>query len=643
MASDVSNDTRGWILCAMSSIACVAGACIVCVDIFIRMLPGMKSFNIQDSSAFLSASLSLSFGVMIFSSLFSMLPSSKRYLINDGQIEQVAGLFMIGGFAAGFVGMQIVSRIIHRFMPSHVVDCDHTHEDEAEEDGHDGQAHAYGHSHGHSHHGHHHHGPPESTHFRVGSKPRFVSRKYFRQGPHPATESTPLLANVDGAAAPSSSSTRPSLQRQSSARSDGAAVAAHEHDDTEAAQQAVPALHPKRSLSNLRRPSMIEVRNRVISFVKDVKSNCDEFGPCYGYTDPCGQECKRNIVLRMPSAVRTAFTSPFKHSASASGPTTRDVGAGLQHPNWETGIPVVPEQSSGDNSSSNNVGRPASPGATGTVRRHPVLRDHHDHEETQESEDPEFTASGESSTNVSNTDVYNNVSGKDVHSQGHSHHGHDHDDHDHVHDHDYHSELGGNGDGTAEDIEAGVSQSHGHASPHHHHVPANAFLSIGLQTVLAIGLHKFPEGFITFATNHANPALGFNVFLALFVHNIAEGFAMALPLYMALGSRLRAILWAALLGGLSQPIGAGCAAIWLKYLARRNAGNGDGDRHDQDPSTANGTAYGILFAITGGIMVAVALQLFVESLTLHHNRQLTIGFAFLGMMLLGLCNAISTH
>ncbi|CAK7215623.1 Zinc transporter [Sporothrix bragantina] len=661
MAADISNDTRGWILCVMSSIACVFGACIVCVDIFIRMLPGMKSFNIQDSSAFLSASLSLSFGVMMFSSLFSMLPSSKKYLINDGQIEQVAGLLMIVGFGGGFIGMQIVSRIIHRFMPSHVVDCDHTHEDDAEDDNDDaaspGHSHAHGHSHGHSRHGHH-HDPPESTHFRVGDKPRFVSRKYFRQGSNPATESTPLLANVDGAIDPSSPA-RPDAQRLLSTRSDGPVTGAHVNDGTATSHHyddhettIMPTLRPKRSLTSLRRPSMMEVRNRVISFVKDVKSNCDEFGPCYGYTDPCGQECKRNIALRAPAAIRSAFTHSLKHSASTPA-VARDAGSGLQHPNWETSVSVVPEESSGDNSSSNNASRPDSPEASGTVRRHRVHHDPRDHEEMQEGDDAEFSAStGESSTNVSNTEGYNNASSKDLehqHSHSHSQHGHhghrDHSDHDHDHDHyEDGANLGAHGNGAAEeDIEA-IAHSHGHASPHHHHVPANAFLSIGLQTVLAIGLHKLPEGFITFATNHANPALGFNVFLALFVHNIAEGFAMALPLYMALGSRLRAIAWAAMLGGLSQPIGAGCAAVWLKYLAHRNAGKGgDSDGHDQDPSTANGTAYGILFAITGGIMVAVALQLFVESLTIHHNRQLTIGFAFLGMMLLGLCNAIGTH
>ncbi|KAL1894214.1 Zinc transporter [Sporothrix stenoceras] len=636
----MSNDTRGWILCAISAVACVFGACIICVDVFIRKLPGMKSFNIQDSSAFLSSSLSLSFGVMIFSSLFSMLPSSKRYLINDGQNEQVAGLLMISGFALGFVGMQIVSRIIHRFMPSHVVDCDHTHEDDEDDhESHDGHAHGHSHGHGHGHsHGHgHHHEPSPATHFRVGTKPRRVSRKYFHQGSHhssnvgaAATESTPLLAGagVDTSVTPTSM-IRPSHQRQLSTGSDDAVVAAHTaQDQLTSAQSTIRTLQPKHSLSNLRRPSMIEVRNRVISFVQDVKSNCDEFGPCYGYTDPCGQECKRTIVLRTP-------TSTIRSSALMSNPPSKQTSTAS---NWEAAttldVPeVVPEESSGDNSHENSttVSRPVSPGASGTVRRHHV--DHaHGHDETDD-QDAHFTVSaGESSTNVSNEEVGNNS--KDAehdhsHSHAHSHdghldHGHDgHDGHDHGHDHYYDDSDG--------DVEAGAATPHSSGKPHHHHVPANAFLSIGLQTVLAIGLHKFPEGFITFATNHANPALGFNVFMALFVHNIAEGFAMALPLYMALGSRIRAILWAAALGGLSQPLGAACAALWLRHRARNGGDAGDG------------TAYGVLFAVTAGIMVAVALQLFVESLTLHHNRQLTVGFAFLGMLLLGLSNAIGTH
>jgi ZIP family zinc transporter len=164
---------------------------------------------------------------------------------------------------------------------------------------------------------------------------------------------------------------------------------------------------------------------------------------------------------------------------------------------------------------------------------------------------------------------------------------------------------------------------------HHHHVPENAFLSIGLQTSIAIALHKLPEGFITYATNHANPSLGFSVFMALFVHNITEGFAMALPLFLALHSRLRAMFWASLLGGVSQPLGAAIAAIWFKIAGEES----------HKPGTA---VYGCMFAITAGIMASVALQLFVESLSLNHNRNLCIAFGFIGMAIMGASNALTS-
>ena len=163
---------------------------------------------------------------------------------------------------------------------------------------------------------------------------------------------------------------------------------------------------------------------------------------------------------------------------------------------------------------------------------------------------------------------------------------------------------------------------------HHHHVPSNAFLSIGLQTSIAIALHKLPEGFITYATNHANPKLGVSVFIALFIHNITEGFALALPLYLAMNNRVKAMLVSFVLGGLSQPIGAGIAAIWLKA-----AGNGKWAPSDG--------VYGGMFAVIAGIMASVALQLFSESLDLTHSKNLCMAGAFTGMMILAISGALT--
>lgn len=105
---------------------------------------------------------------------------------------------------------------------------------------------------------------------------------------------------------------------------------------------------------------------------------------------------------------------------------------------------------------------------------------------------------------------------------------------------------------------------------------------------------------------------------------------MALPLFLALGSRWKAMFWSSLLGGISQPLGAGVAALWFK-LARRN---------DMAPGD---TVYGCMFAVTAGVMTSVALQLFSESIGFTHNKQLCIASAFLGMGILGVSFALTAR
>jgi len=61
----LDNDVRGWIMCIASGVACVFGASLICVDIFIRLIPGKRDFDIQKSTGFQAASYSLSFGVMV--------------------------------------------------------------------------------------------------------------------------------------------------------------------------------------------------------------------------------------------------------------------------------------------------------------------------------------------------------------------------------------------------------------------------------------------------------------------------------------------------------------------------------------------------------------------------------------------------
>jgi zinc transporter, ZIP family len=424
-----------------------------------------------------------------------MLPSSKDYLKEGGLSPPAAEWTRLGCFVAGFIGIQVVSRFLHRFIPSHVVDCDHTH------DGTPPEGHSHDHSCTHSHGTHEHNHQPSH---KVKPQPDADGK---------ASESTPLLNGDNGHAdgrLPSKVPRRASFKRDA-------------------------LLAPRRHSSSVgRRPSMMQVQSRVMSFVKDTKSNCDEEGPCYGYSDPCGKECFTRLYLKSPvgsrrtTLLRSATTNPTPKQA-----------------------PSVPEITEEDDLSSHF--------------------------------DPIATPVSSHASRVQSWEPADQACESDE-----------------------------------EDLEA----------QHHHHVPTNAFMNIGLQTSIAIALHKLPEGFITYATNHANPSLGFTVFMALFIHNITEGFAMALPLYLALGSRYQAMFWSSLLGGFSQPIGAGIAAIWFK-LAKHT---------DHTPGS---TVYGCMFAVTAGIMASVALALFVESLSINHNPQLCIASALVGMAILGISTALT--
>ncbi|KAH0345216.1 Zinc/iron permease, partial [Aureobasidium melanogenum] len=506
----LSNDDRGWVMASVSGVACIIGASIICVDIIIRKFPSKRNFRIQDSDTFLSSSLSLSFGVMLFSALFSMMPSARSSLQKGGMSPKAAAWTLIGCFLAGALGIQVISRLAHLFMPSHVVDCEHSHDEEAavkeptEEDGrvrHE-QAHPPYHdrSHGVSNQTIKQHG--EHVHIQ---RPKIAPRK-----------STSAAADQNGTA----------------------------------------TLPPGKSLS--RRPSLQARLSQTLSSIASrSKSSCDCDGPCYGFSEPCGADCFKNMQTRQASTRSIIRQQLLRGESNASEQTPL-----LQDIREE--VTPRPEQQN----------RMASDTALQTKRSNGMLGLSTDAviEEEEDSQSLHHTKS--------------------------------------------HASLASN------------HQHSGEQQHHHHHVPTNVFASIGIQTSIAIALHKLPEGFITFATNHANPKLGFAVFLALFIHNITDGFVLALPLYLAINNRAKAMFWASLLGGASQPLGAGLAALIFKIAGSKNVAISE-------------NFYGAMFAVTAGIMTSVALQLFGESLELTHNRSLCMIFAFVGMGILGCSSALT--
>ncbi|KAI1507770.1 divalent heavy-metal cations transporter [Pyrenophora tritici-repentis] len=480
----LDNDTRGWIMTAVSGIAS-----IICVDVVVRLFPGKKNFKIENSNAFLSTGLSLSFGVMIFSSLYSMLPSAKNYLIKADMTPRNAILAMIGCFLLGALGIYVLSGILHKYIPHSVVDCNDEHGDE--EHGEVGNEHTHAH------------------------QPMLEHQHSLPQAEHH-----------------------------------------HEHPsygtNSETAASATPS----------RRPSFHQtISSKMTQLVTRAEKPCDnDDSQCYG--DLCEIRPARLQSRKSLASLNAATPSGMSRSQTLHVPTDRRVSA-LE--DVDESSPLIPSKSV-----------PATLDTSPTDES--AVANGHAHASGRQKHSRSSSASSFASSS---------------HSHSHHHHG----------------------------LEA---------SQHHHHVPTNVFLSLGLQTSTAIALHKIPEGFITYATNHANPTLGFSIFLALFIHNITEGFALALPLYLAINSRWKAMLISAVLGGVSQPLGAAVAALWFKVQGKERQEEGGMD-----------VVYGCMFAATAGIMTMVSLQLLGESLELTTSRKLCFISAFAGMGILGLSSALT--
>lgn len=199
------------------------------------------------------------------------------------------------------------------------------------------------------------------------------------------------------------------------------------------------------------------------------------------------------------------------------------------------------------------------------------------------------------------------------------------------HHHRVETELGldyGAFDSSYDDQEAeSQSTRHGNESGnndhHHHHILTqySHLFSIGIQTAMAISIHKIPEGFLTFASNHADRQLGINVFIALAIHNFSEGFSVAFPLYLALKSRAKAFLIAALLTGISQPMGALFAMLLFKRKIDERQTN---------------LLFGIIVAVTSGFMTLIGMQMYGTSIYYGGQQWAVLTWFMIGITLIGL-------
>eukprot|EP01055_Gregarina_sp_Pseudo9_P001194 Gregarina_sp_Pseudo_9__1193@NODE_1786_length_1332_cov_5_627224_g1655_i0_p1_GENE_NODE_1786_length_1332_cov_5_627224_g1655_i0NODE_1786_length_1332_cov_5_627224_g1655_i0_p1_ORF_typecomplete_len389_score70_10Zip/PF02535_22/0_00035Zip/PF02535_22/6_3e47ApoO/PF09769_9/1_2e02ApoO/PF09769_9/86_NODE_1786_length_1332_cov_5_627224_g1655_i0851167 len=132
---------------------------------------------------------------------------------------------------------------------------------------------------------------------------------------------------------------------------------------------------------------------------------------------------------------------------------------------------------------------------------------------------------------------------------------------------------------------------------------------LGYFTAFVLALHNFPEGIATFTGGAADRKLGLGLCIAIGIHNIPEGMAVAVPILFGTGSKWKAMLYT-IVSGLAEPVGG--------FLAWGIIGG------EPDP-----LAFGILFMITCGIMVNVALKelLFAAIKYDQGNRITSLSFA----------------
>merc|ERR1711935_567266 len=111
-----------------------------------------------------------------------------------------------------------------------------------------------------------------------------------------------------------------------------------------------------------------------------------------------------------------------------------------------------------------------------------------------------------------------------------------------------------------------------------------------------------------------DPSVGAVLAIAIAIHDIPEGLCVALPIYYATGSRMKAFLWA-LLSGASEIVAAllGWAVL----------------------STAvNESTYAILFGLVSGMMVIISVRELLPTAHHYDPEDTVVTYSFIGGMLL---------
>ena len=143
---------------------------------------------------------------------------------------------------------------------------------------------------------------------------------------------------------------------------------------------------------------------------------------------------------------------------------------------------------------------------------------------------------------------------------------------------------------------------------------------VGVVSMIAIGLHNFPEGIATFMAGYKNISLGVSIALAISLHNIPEGIAVAMPIYYATNNKKKAVFYT-FLSGIAEPLGALAAFLILRPFI-------------------NDVVLGAVFAGVAGIMIYITIEELIPSSRQYGHDTAALLATFAGICLMPLSHAI---
>lgn len=136
-------------------------------------------------------------------------------------------------------------------------------------------------------------------------------------------------------------------------------------------------------------------------------------------------------------------------------------------------------------------------------------------------------------------------------------------------------------------------------------------LRMGIFSAIAIAIHNFPEGLATFMAALEEPGLGVSIAAAIAIHNIPEGIAVAVPIYYATKSRMKASLL-----GLASGFAEFFGAIFGYFLLI---------------SLFPDLNFGYIFAFVAGVMVYISLDELLPTAEEYGEHHIAIGGLVAGM------------